>query len=94
MKKNIKLNETDLHKIIAESVNKVLKEWHDDNDDSSLGIDRSILDDAKNIQVTVGKAINEFNAGNWRNGKPEWLRNLYIYSLNYIEDYEKVFPRH
>lgn len=59
----IKLTESDLHRIIKESVNKILRESEDDYMPSCRDIASAIIDNYKSIILTPGKCSFVINVG-------------------------------
>lgn len=70
MKKLIRLTESDLHKVIKESVKKIIKEYHGEPDDSIALIYNGIIEDYKAQEIAEEYGLSEEEAA------AEWFKDV------------------
>jgi hypothetical protein len=90
MNRKVLINEKQLHNIVKRTVNNVLKEWDDVNDESYR--EKTFIDDLYNIRAYIDAAIEDAEKGKYtqENGS-WWLKRLYDNCKSFIINYDKVF---
>lgn len=91
MKKNVvKINESQLRRVIAESVKSMLREWEDQGDESYLS-GPSIDDCAHNLKTYLDSYFK--TEGSETDASKEWLERIYYYAKDFIRIYEEMFSQ-
>lgn len=91
MKKNVvKINESQLHNMIAKTVKSMLREWEDQGDESYLS-GPSIDDCAHNLKTYLDSYFK--TKGSETDASKEWLERIYYYAKDFIRIYEEMFSQ-